>query len=48
MRGKIKEHLKVNVYLPFSFRKNLNKARYRIYGHLLPVFTTEGSRLEEN
>ena len=32
MRGKIKEHLfiEVTVYLPFSFRKNLNKARYNI------------------
>ena len=37
MQGKIKEHLKVTVYLPFSFRKNLNKARYSIYGDLLPV-----------
>ena len=33
--------------LPFSFRKTLNKARYNIYGNLLPVFSTEGSRLEE-
>ena len=48
MQGKINEHLKVTVYLPFSFRKNLNKARYSIYRHLLPVSTTEGSRLEEN
>ena len=48
MRGKIKEHLfiKVTVYLPFSFRKNLNKERYSIYGNLLPVFSTEGFRLE--
>ena len=51
MRGKIKEHLfincKVTVYLPFSFGNNLNEARYSIYGNLLPVFSNEGSRLEE-
>ena len=43
MRDKSKEHMfiKVTVYLPSSFRKNLNKARYRIYGNLLPVFDTE-------
>ena len=48
MREKIKEHLfiKVTVYLPFSFRKNLNKERYSMYGNLLPVFSTEGFRLE--
>ena len=40
MRGKIKEH-------PFISKQNLNKARYSIYGNLLPVFSTEGSRLEE-
>ena len=32
---------------PSFFAKNLNKARYNIYGNLLPVFSTEGSRLEE-
>ena len=50
MRGKIKELLfiKVTVYfVPSLFAKNLNKARYNIYGNLLPVFSTEGSRLEE-
>ena len=49
MREKIKEHLfiKGTVYLPFSFPKNLNKERYSIYGNLLPVFSTEGFRLEE-
>ena len=48
MREKIKEHLfiKVTVYLPFSFRKNLNKERYSMYGNLLPVFSTESFRLE--
>ena len=48
--GKMSEHLfiKVTVYLPFSFRKNnLNKARYNIYGNLLPVFSTEDCPLEE-
>ena len=47
--GKMNEHLfiKVTLYLPFSFRKkNLNKARYSIYGSLLPVFSTEGSPLD--
>ena len=47
--GKINEHLfiKVTLYLHFSFRKkNLNKARYSIYGNLLPVFRTEGSSLD--
>ena len=44
-----KEHMfiKVNVYSPFSFRKNLSKARHSIYGNLLPGFSTESSRLEE-
>ena len=48
MREKIKEHLfiKGTVYLPFSFPKNLNKERYSMYGNLLPVFSTEGFRLE--
>ena len=40
MRGEIKELLfiKVTVYLPFSFRKNLNNAKYSIYGNLLYQF----------
>ena len=32
---------------PSLFAKNHNKARYNIYGNLLPVFSTEGSHLEE-
>ena len=33
---------------PSLFAKNLNKARYNIYGNLLPFFSTEGSRLVQN
>ena len=42
------EHLfiKVTVYFPFSFGKNLNNARYSIHGNLLPVFSTDGSPLD--
>ena len=29
------------------FAKNFNKARYNMYGNPVPVFSTEGSRLEE-
>ena len=32
---------------PSLFETNLNKARYSIYGNPLPVFSTEGSLLEE-
>ena len=47
--GKMKDYLfiKVTMYLAFSFRKNLNKAVYGIYEKLLPVFSNEGTRLEE-
>jgi len=49
--SKMNENLfiKVTMCLPFSgfSKKNLNKARYSIYGNLLPVFSTEGSRQEE-
>ena len=50
MRGKIKENLfiKVAVYLPFSFRENLNKARYSIYGNLLPVLAPKVLVLRRN
>ena len=49
MQGKINELLfiKVIVYLPFSFQKKLNKARYSIYGNLCPVFSIEDSHFEE-
>ena len=49
MQGKIKELLfiEVTVYLPFSFQKKLNKARWSIHGNLFPLFSTEGSRFEE-
>ena len=46
----IKELLftKGTVYFSFSFqKKNLNKAKHSIYGHFLPVFSTNGSRFEE-
>ena len=47
--GKMNDYLfiKVTMYLAFSFRKNLNKAGYSIYEKLLPVFSNEGTRLEE-
>ena len=33
---------------PFLFQKNLeNKAKYNIYGNVLQLFSTEGSRFEE-
>ena len=37
-------------YCVFAFhflKTNLNKAKYSTYRHRLPVFSTEGSRLEE-
>ena len=51
MWGKIKELLLIKgtgFFLPFSFqKKNLNETKYSIYRNRLPVFSTEGSRLEE-
>ena len=48
MRGEIKELLFIS-YLVFAlfFNKYLKKAKCSMFGNVLPVFSTEGSRLEE-
>ena len=46
-RTSIYRSYRVFAPLLLIFEKNLNKARYNICGNLLPVFSTEGSRLED-
>ena len=50
MRGKIEELLFIKVtvfFAPLFSKKKFSKARYSIYRNRLPVFSTEGSCLEE-